>query len=81
MKSLVSRLLLLLTGAIMLIFLVVLTASHPVDCSQPDIWPPRFATTGSSSPAAAPTPAPPRNQIFVRVESDRPDIEVGWASN
>ncbi len=81
MKSMASRLLLLLAGAIVLIFLAVLTASHPLDCSQPDVWPPRLTTGRSSLSAAAPTPAPPQNQIFVRVESDRPDIEVGWASN
>jgi hypothetical protein len=37
------------------------------------------AAPGADSPA--PTPAPPRALVVVQVQTDRPDLEVGWAEN
>ena len=81
MKSIASRLPLILTGV------VLLARSGPA-------WPPvgwntaasprpcgRGSDVGGRGEDAWPTLAPPQKVVFVRVEADKPDLEVGWAEN
>ena len=69
-----------LTGAILLAMTAVLATSRPEDCGPLDIPRPHVESAASAS-APTPTLAPPQNLVFVRVESDKPDIQVGWAEN
>ena len=81
MKRITSRISLILTGAILLATVPVLMTIHrPDDCRPPDVLKPH---TVAAATADAPTPtlAPPLKVVFVRVEADKSDIEVGWAEN
>ena len=80
MRSITSRLALILTGVTLAATMVVLATSRPEYCGPLDIPRPR-AEAATSASASTPTPAPPQNLVFVRVESDKPDIEIGWAEN
>jgi hypothetical protein len=78
-KPIASRFALILTGTILLATMVVLATSRPEDCDPVDIPPPHVKATAADAPT--PTLAPPQTLVFVRVESDKPDIQVGWAEN
>jgi hypothetical protein len=80
MKSIPSRVALILAGAIVPALLVVLTACRPEYCGPVDISR-SHAEAAASTSARTPTLAPPQNLVVVRVESDRPDIKIGWAEN
>ena len=59
---------------------IALATSQPEYCGPLDGPRPHVAAAASAD-ARTPTPAPPQNLVFVRVESDKPDIQVGWADN
>jgi hypothetical protein len=80
MKSITSRLALILTGAILAVAMVVLATSRPEYCGPVDVLKPHVEAK-TSAPAGTPTLAPRQNLVVVQVESDRPDIQVGWAEN
>ncbi len=80
MKSITSRVALILSGAVLLAMLAVLAISRPESCGPVDV-PQPHAESASSASAPSPTLAPPQNLVFVHVESDKPDIEIGWAEN
>ena len=80
MKPITSRFALVLAGTTLLGSMAVLATSRPEECSPPDMPKPHVVTAASAN-APAPTLAPPQNLVFVRVESDKPDIQVGWADN
>jgi hypothetical protein len=80
MKPIASRLALILAGTILFAAMVVLATSRPEDCSPLDIPKPHVGAAASAN-APTPTLAPRQNLMFVRVESDRPDIQVGWAED
>jgi len=80
MKPIASRFALILAGTILFGMIAVLATSQSEDCSPVDIPRPHVAAAAPAD-ARTPTPAPPQNLVFVRVESDKPDIQVGWAEN
>ena len=81
MEQITSRISLLLAGAILLAAALVLaTIQQPEDCNPPELLRPHtVAAAAADSPA--PTLAPPQKVVFVHVEADKSDIEVGWAEN
>jgi hypothetical protein len=80
MERITSRLSLILAGAILLAAALMLTTIHqPEDCTPPSAVGPHARAAAIDSPA--PTLAPPQKVVFVRVEADKSDIEVGWAEN
>jgi hypothetical protein len=80
MKPMASRFALVLVCTILCAMGAVLTTSQPNDCRPLDCPRPHVKTAASTD-ARTPTLAPPPNVVFVRVESDQPDIRVSWAEN
>ena len=80
MKSFASRISLVLTVAILSAATMLFNTSRLEYCGQPDALRPR-SDTGILSETAMPTLAPPQKVVFVQVESDRPDLEIGWVDN
>jgi hypothetical protein len=78
MKSLAAKVSLTLTACILLAGTWLLTTSRLEYCERPTALQPQSASP-TLSDAPTPTLAPPRKVVFVRVESDKPDLEVGWA--
>jgi hypothetical protein len=67
-------------AGIALLAAMVLLLTHPLEyCGQPATW--RPAATVRVAKRLAPTPAPPQKLVYVNVETDKPDLEVGWAEN
>ena len=79
MKLIAPRFSLILAGTILFAALLTLTTSRPEDCGSLDRPAPHVKAASANAPA--PTLAPPQNLVFVRVESDKPDIQIGWAEN
>jgi len=80
MRSIASRLALILAGTILSATMVMLATSRPEYCGPIDIPRPHAEPVASAS-ASTPTLAPRQNLVVVQVESDRPDIQIGWAEN
>lgn len=80
MKSIAPRLALALAGVILFGLMAVLATSRPEYCGPFDA-PRSHAHAAKSISSQSPTLAPPPNVVVVRVESDRPDIQIGWAEN
>jgi hypothetical protein len=79
MERTTSRISLILAGAILMAAALMLTTiRQSEDCSPPNILKPH---ADAAANAPAPTLAPPQKVVFVRVEADKSDIEVGWAEN
>jgi hypothetical protein len=80
MKSIASRISLILTGFVLSAALLLLSNDRLEYCGQPSALRPRMdaASTGES---AGPTLAPPQKVVFVRIETDKPDVEIGWLEN
>jgi hypothetical protein len=80
MTFIASRLPVFVTGTVLLAVMVLLGASRLEYCGQPEILRPQIgATTMAEGPS--PTLAPPQKLVFVRVEADKADLEIGWAEN
>jgi hypothetical protein len=79
MTSIASRLALIVTGVILMALMAVLASSRSDDCGTVDM-PKRLANAAAEN-GPTPTLAPPQKFVFLRVESDKPDIQVGWAEN
>ena len=80
MKSIACCVPLVLTGVVLALSMIVLAGSRLEYCGQPEALRPRI--DAAATPAThAPTLAPPLKVVFVRVETDKPDVEVGWAEN
>ena len=78
MRSTTSRFALGLAAAILFTTMAILATGRLEYCGPIDIPRPHFAATTSAS-APTPTLAPRQNLVVVKVESDRPDIQVTWA--
>ncbi len=78
MRPIASRFALVLAGMILIAMTVALTISRPEDCGLLSCASPQVNATAAAK-APTPTPAPPQNLVFVRVESDKPDIQVSWS--
>jgi hypothetical protein len=78
MKSIAARLPLLLTVALLLATTMLLVSSRLEYCDQPEAL--RSPTESVSRvESQCPTLAPPQKVVFVRVEADKPDLEIAWA--
>jgi hypothetical protein len=66
-----------LAAAAVLFALTTLAIIPPEYCGA-DLGQPRTAMTVMTD-GPTPTLAPPRNTVVVRVEVDKPGLEVGWA--
>jgi hypothetical protein len=79
MKSIASCLSVILAGTILLGATGLLATSRLEYCGQPT---PRQMPTNAAMAVGSPAPtlAPPQSVVFVRVEADKPDLEVGWAN-
>ena len=78
MSSITSRLPLLFAAVVLVGVAVLLVGGRLEYCGHSDASQSRIA---SSAPIGTPTLAPPQKVVFVQVEADKPDIEVGWADN
>ncbi len=71
----------ILSGTIFLTAALALATLHrSEDCAPPDVSRSHQATA-TVADGPTPTLAPPQKVVFVRVEADKSDIEVGWAEN
>jgi hypothetical protein len=68
----------LLTVIVLSAVMVVLATSRPEYCGQSNAVESRLEATAD---APSPTLAPPQKMVVVFVETDKPDIEIGWANN
>ena len=78
MKQRTSRIFLLLACGVLVGILVVLAASRP-ECHSPTPVPQPPASAVSQAPVGEPTPAPPREVVYIQVQADKSGLEVGWA--
>jgi hypothetical protein len=78
MKLIASRFAVVLAGTILIAMTVALATSRSDDCGLFDCARPHV-NAAAAVDARTPTPAPPQNLVFVRVESDKPDIQVSWS--
>ena len=80
MRSIASRISLILTGSILLAGMLLLAAGRLEYCGRPEVLrPPSDTLTAADTPM--PTLAPPLKVVFLRVEADKSDLEVGWLEN
>ncbi len=80
MKSIASRVPLILTGVILLAAMILLAAGRLEYCGQPEALRPRIDAVAAAE-SRRPTLAPPQKVVFIRVEADKPDLEIGWVEN
>jgi hypothetical protein len=79
MKVITSHFCLILTGSILLTGLPLLTGW--LECCGPSELPQPQVAAVRAGDARTPTLAPPLQLVFVHVESDMSDLEVGWQEN
>jgi len=80
LKQITSRISLILTAVALLTAGTMRSSVRPEECPPPEFGQPRAeSVTALNGPM--PTLAPPQKMVFVQVESDKLDIEVGWADN
>ena len=80
MKSIASRVPVILTGAVLLSAAALLTTSRLEYCGQSEALQPRVEAVVAAK-TQWPTLRTPQKMVFIRVEADKPDLEVGWAKN
>ena len=80
MNLIAARLPLILTGAVLLAAATLLAGSRLEYCDQPEALRPRTDSV-TAVESRSPTLAPPQKVVYVRVEADKPGLEVGWAGN
>jgi hypothetical protein len=80
MKSLSARFAVIVTASTMLAGMWLLATSRLEYCGLTPV-PPSRTEIVTASPAPAPTLAPPQEVVFVRIEADKADLQVGWAEN
>jgi hypothetical protein len=80
MRSIASRIPLILTAVVLFSTAVLLGTSRLEYCGQPEALQPRVEAVVAAK-TLRPTLAPPKNVVFIQVETDKPDLEVGWANN
>ena len=80
MKPPVTGLPLLLTAAVLLTTAIFLGTGRLEYCGQPEaLRPPSGVSTAAKTDS--PTPAPPRQVVFIQIETDKSDLEIGWIEN
>ena len=80
MKSIASWISLIVTGGVLLAGMLLLAPCRLDYCGRPEAQHPRIETVRTAD-ARTPTLAPPLKVVFVRVEADKSDLEVGWLEN
>ncbi len=68
------------TVVVLLLMAAFFSTSRLEYCGQPDTLRPQNGVA-HEAPSTEPTLAPPQKMVFLRVESDKPDIEIGWIDN
>ena len=76
MKRIACRLPWLFNGVVLLAAVTLLAAARLEYCGQPEALRPRH---NMAADTRGPTLAPPQKVVFVQIEADKPDLEVGWA--
>jgi hypothetical protein len=79
MQKIISAGLLLLTCGILSSVFVALASWRFEICD--DTLPPLPARGEARADSPAPTPAPPRGLVTLRIQADKPGFEVSWADN
>jgi hypothetical protein len=69
-----------LTGAILLATTILLGTTRLEYCGQPEALRPQTGAAAATK-SCCPTLAPRQKVVYLRVESDKPDLEVAWADN
>ena len=80
MKSLAASIPLMLTGAVLSAMAILLGAIRLEYCGQPEALRPRNNAPNSTE-TDSPTLAPPGKVVFLQIEADKPDLEIGWMEN
>jgi hypothetical protein len=80
MKLISSRIPLLVAAAVVLTAMIALMAGHFKSC-DPSCLPVAPAQTSASASGPTPTLAPPQKMVVVKVEVDKPDLQVGWVES
>ena len=86
MKQITSCISLILASGALTGVLVVLATSlsesyGPTPAPRPPIAAVSQAPVGPQVPVGEPTPAPPREVVYIQVQADKSGLEVGWADN
>jgi hypothetical protein len=79
-KSIASHVSLVLAGVVLAAAMVLLSSSQLEYCGQPSVMQSN-RTAASMCQSQAPTLAPPQKVVFVHIETDKPDVEIGWLEN
>jgi hypothetical protein len=80
MKSIPACLPLIVTGAVLLATTMLLGSNRLEYCNQPEALRPRTDFVAAVE-SRLPTLAPPQKVVYLRVEADKLDLEIGWARN
>ena len=80
MKLIAAHLPLILTSALLLATAILLASSRLEYCDQPEALRPRTEYVAAVE-SRCPTLAPPQKVVYVRIEADKPNLQVGWAGN
>jgi hypothetical protein len=80
MKSLATAISFVLTGVTLLVMAFLLSTNQLEYCGQSEALRSQNHIAGTTE-AASPTPAPPQKVVFIQIETDKPDLEVGWMKN
>jgi hypothetical protein len=68
------------TAVALLALGLFLSTSQLEYCGQSDAFRPQPPCVNASQ-NASPTPAPPKKVVWIQIETDKPDLEVGWLQN
>jgi hypothetical protein len=80
MRQIPSRLSWIFAAALLLVAAILVSTDRLQYCGQAE--PPQAAAMATAVVGfQEPTLAPAQKVVFVRVEADKPDLEVGWMEN
>jgi hypothetical protein len=80
MKKILSGAMLVLTCSTLIGLFVALNSARFEVC-EPVALPEALSSVASAINAPSPTLAPPREVVTLQIQTDHPEIEVGWAEN
>ena len=80
MKFIASRTCLVLTAIVLLAAMGLLVNARLQYCGQSEPLRPQTDFVAAAE-TCRPTLAPPQKVVFVRVEADKPGLEISWAEN
>jgi len=80
MKQITSCISLILAGGALAGVLIVLATNQP-ESHDPVPTPQPPVAAISQIPIGEPTPAPPREVVYIQVQADKSGLEIGWGDN